>query len=444
MLFWSAPTRVAAYGFAFVLATVISCSDGPSHDGSAGSGGTSAVAGASNALGGTTATAGRPGQSEVGGRLQQGGTTGAATAFGGTRPTLGSALGGAATSTGGAAMSSAGGSGGRTSTSHVGGTTSGGSSSSINGVTLVPDASWACGMAGGIPEPTRGTLVLNAKLQLQENHEVGETQYGHRRMYVVKGGTFTGDKVKGTVLAGGFDFELTLSNGSVELEEILVLRTSDNTPIYLRICGVAPGGAESVRIVPDFEVATSSSAAWLNSGKFVGTRVVDSSRSMLELEIYDVANVAASEPRVQLKDPAGVPNQQWECSGLTGTKGATVFTETVTLGASVSIGASKRGTRNIIPITGGTTSGRVTGAIVAGGGDYQLVGTSTTLDARYALATSDGEYVLVRNCGAMNALAPQFEARVAGSYAFLNDNQYLSSAPGSATGGVSITFYERK
>jgi hypothetical protein len=263
-------------------------------------------------------------------------------------------------------------------------------------------------------------------------------------MIVVKSGTFTGDRLKGTVLSGGLDFELELSNGSVELEEILVLRASDNTPIYLRVCGVATSKATSVRIVPDFEVATSSSLAWLNTGKFAGTRVVDTATSTIHLNVYDISNVAATEERIALKNPAGVPNQAWDCVAATGTKGASVFTETVTLGGSVSIGASKRGTRNIIPITGGTTTGRVAGTVVGGGGDYQLMGSTTTLDARYALATQDGEYVLVRNCGAMNSLVPQFEARVAGPYAFLNGNTYLSSPPGSATGGVSITFYERK
>jgi hypothetical protein len=44
------------------------------------------------------------------------------------------------------------------------------------------------------------------------------------------------------------------------------------------------------------------------------------------------------------------------------------------LGGSLSVGASKRGTCNVIPITG-------------------------TLDARYVLASNDGEFVVVRNCG---------------------------------------------
>jgi hypothetical protein len=324
------------------------------------------------------------------------------------------------------------------------GGTTGLPNTSVADATIVPDSSWTCGMPSGIPAPGLGKLVFTATLQVAATHDVGDTEYGHRRILDIKSGTFTGDRIKGTFLAGGFSFELTLSNGSVELEEINVLRTSDNTPIYLRSCGVAPASDSTVRFVPDFEIASSSPYAWLNTGKFVGTRNVDATNGTIKLDVYDIADAPASTTNIQLKDPAGVPNQPTECATATGTKGTSVFTETVTLGSSISIGASKRGTRNIIPITGGTTSGRVVGTIVSGGGDYQLIGTTTTLDARYVLATNDGEFVLVRNCGTMNALVPQFETRVAGSYAFLNNSKYLSSAPGSATGGVSITFYEQK
>jgi hypothetical protein len=81
----------------------------------------------------------------------------------------------------------------------------------------------------------------------------------------------------------------------------------------------------------------------------------------------------------------------------------------------------------------------VVGKILDGGADYQLSG----LDARYTLAPNDGEFIIVRNCGA-NGLVPVFEARVDGPYAFLNENKYLSSSPSMVGSGVSITFYEKK
>ncbi len=126
-----------------------------------------------------------------------------------------------------------------------------------------------------------------------------------------------------------------------------------------------------------------------------------------------------------------------------------MFTESVTLGASVSVGASKRGTRNIIPITGGTVTGGMllsglSGSVLPGGADYQLIGSTTVLDARYALSSKDGEVIVVRNCGPFGALIPVFETRGRP----LCDPQHeavVSSDPGGAAGGgVSLTFYERK
>ncbi len=312
--------------------------------------------------------------------------------------------------------------------------------------TIVPDRSWACGMADGIPPPTKGTLAFRMALQLGDTHEVGVTPYGHRRVLDVKGGTITGDRFTGTVLAGGFDFELTLSNGVVEDEQIHMLKATDGTIIYLRTCGVALDSASQVRVVPDFEVDSKKSLAWLNTGKFVATRTVDAAGAKLELDVYDVSNVAVGEPRVQVSKPAGVPSQPWDCSKATGGKGTSVFSENVTLGSSLSVGTSDRGTRNVIPITGGTISGKLTGKIVPGGGDYQITppGGTNSLDAKYVLAPNDGEFVVVRNCGPTGALVPLFETRADGPYSFLNANTYVSSDPAFASGGVNITFYERK
>ena len=297
-------------------------------------------------------------------------------------------------------------------------------------------------MADGIPAPDSGTLAFSVSLDVSATHDVGTTQYGKRRQLDVSGGTISGDKLTGTVLRGGLDYELTLANGAIELEEVLIYKTSDNTNIFVRNCGVAAAGDAAVRIVPDIEAPTSGSYSWLNTAKLVGTRVVEGDE--IKIQIYDVSKAAAGTKKVELDDPAGVPNTSWDCVGGNGTQGQSVFTENVTLGSSFSISNAKRGSRNVIPITGGTTSGKVAGRILDGGADYQLAGSSgTTLDARYTLAPSDGHFVIVRNCGPINSLVPEFEAAVDGPYKFLNDGKFLSSAPGSAAGGVSITFYER-
>jgi len=433
---------------------------GNASGGALASGGTSASGGAQ----GTGGTAGSGGTSITGGSRGSGGTLGTGGSFGGeTGGTSGPGTGGSGSggrSNGGADGGSGGttGAGGTPKTGGTSGDASAGGSNGTGGstgsgggtgataATIVPDPSWTCGMPDGIPSPTLGTLAFSVSLTVSAVHDVGTTQFGKRRQLDVSGGTITGDKLKGTVLTGGLDYELTLSTGAMELEEVLVWKTSDNVSIFVRVCGVAAAGDSAIRIVPDIEAPTSGSYAWLNTTKLVGVRTVDSAGSKITLEVYDVSKVTAGDPKVQLKDPAGVPNVSWDCVSATGTNGTSVFTENVSLGSSFSVSNAKRGSRNIIPITGGTTTGKVAGKILNGGADYQLAATggSTTLDARYTLAPSDGNFIIVRNCGPMSSLVPVFEAASDGPYACLTTGKFLSSAPGSGSGGVSITFYERK
>jgi Protein of unknown function (DUF3237) len=62
-------------------------------------------------------------------------------------------------------------------------------------------------------------------------------------------------------------------------------------------------------------------------------------------------------------------------------------------------GASTRGKRRTIPITGGTVRGRLTGRVLAGGADFQLIVSETmaVLDARYTLALDSGARIFVQN-----------------------------------------------
>lgn len=311
-----------------------------------------------------------------------------------------------------------------------------------NASVIVPDPSWDCGAPLGMVPPELGELVFEATLPTDPVILVGETPYGQRRVTGMQEGDFSGSEISGEFLTGGIDFELTLKNDSIEMEQVAMLRTSDDALIYLRSCGVAPPGESVVRFVPDFEVANSTAHAWLNTGTFVATRELDASAQEMKIAVYDVSGVTPPEEEIQLQDPVDSLHQSWECKTSNGTQGATVFTETVTLGASLSVGQSKRGNRNVIPITGGTVTGQFQGVVVPGGADYQLLSGGATLDARYTLKANDGEYLVVRNCGPGDALVPAFEARVEGAYNFLNEGEYLSSGPGSAPGGVSITFYE--
>ena len=310
--------------------------------------------------------------------------------------------------------------------------------------TLVPHASWTCGMPEGIPSPTGAPVVFTATLTVTNIRDLGKTPIGKRQLVELGAGTFDGPKLKATLQEGGLDEPVVLDNGAVELEEILTLKTKDNAFIYLRVCGTAPNESEPMRVVMDFEAPSGGAYAFLNTAKLVGTRELDSGAKTIKLSVYDVAQVAPSAKKISIENPAGVVDQTWDCKTDMGSAGTQVYQEVVNIGDSRTVGASKNGTRNIIPITGGTTTGRIQGSVLPGGGDFQILDTGFVLDARYTLLTHDKELIIVRNCGPADALVPVFETRTDGPYAFMNANNWLSSSPTVGLGTVTLTITEKR
>jgi hypothetical protein len=310
--------------------------------------------------------------------------------------------------------------------------------------TLIPHPTWDCAMPQGIPRQETGALVFEIDIPLERVADVGRTPFGMRRVAVGLEGSVKGPKLSGTVTPGALDFELTLANETVEIEQALVLQASDGSYIYARNAGTGPNAAD-VRVVMDFEAPNDSEHAWLNAGRFVARRELNSSAKALSLRIYDVSSVAVSAVNaLAITKPAAIAAQPWDYrrKDASEQQGEPLITENVTLGASQSVGSTKRGVRNIIPITGGTLSGRLTGKILMGGADYQILSPPATIDAHYLWQTDDGEIIIVRNGGSFGSLVPTFETRVDGPYAYLNTGRYSSSNPGRGQGGVTLTFYE--
>jgi len=312
---------------------------------------------------------------------------------------------------------------------------------------FVPHASWDCGMKDGIPNPENGVLVFEVQIKLDRLAKIGKTPYGDRRVAVGLEGSLSGPKLAGKVMTGSLDYELTLSNGAVEVEDLLVFQTDDGKYIFSRSAGVG-ANAKDIRIAMDFEAPNGSASEWLNTGKYVARRILDEPAKTLTLRVYDVSNVAVKTDganAIRIAKPDGVPPQPWNYRQKDASEkpGKELIVESVGLSPSQRVGASKRGNRNIIPITGGDLSGRITGKVLAGGADYQNLSGPPAIDAHYLWQSSDGEIIIVRNTtSTLGGLVPSFETRVDGPYAYLNTDKFLSSNPGIANGGVKITMYD--
>ncbi len=313
---------------------------------------------------------------------------------------------------------------------------------------LIPHKSWTCGMPAGIPQPEKGVLVFEANMKLDMIYNLGKTQYGQRQVFVVQSGTITGPQITGSVMSGGLDFQLDISNGAMEIEQLLVFKTNDGKYVHFRNAGTAVN-QDDVRMVPDIEAPNNGAYSWLNSGKYAGRRIVDTLAKTMKISVYDISNVAVnpdSTNSITVTQPEDVQDQSWDYRKAFSEKNGNRFiTELVNLGNGQSVGTTKNnGNRNIIPITGGNVTGSINAKIIPAGADYQNLSNPMTIDARYLWQTDDGEIIIVRNGGQFGSLVPTFEVRADSKYAYLNNQLYLSSDPAMGSGGVTITFYESK
>jgi hypothetical protein len=117
--------------------------------------------------------------------------------------------------------------------------------------------------------------------------EVGHTPAGLRRMIPITGGTVTGPRLNGKVLAGGADFQLILGGGTqAHLDARYVIELDDGSRVFVqntalrvaslensqRIMNGQPVNSEEIyfRCQPKME-ATTPAWAWLSESQFIGT-----------------------------------------------------------------------------------------------------------------------------------------------------------------------------
>jgi hypothetical protein len=116
--------------------------------------------------------------------------------------------------------------------------------------------------------------------------EVGQTPAGLRRMIPITGGTVTGARVNGKVLAGGADFQLILNGGTqAHLDARYVIELDDGSRVFVQNTALRVASLENsqrimngqpvnpgdvyFRCQPKLE-ATAPQWAWLSESQFIG------------------------------------------------------------------------------------------------------------------------------------------------------------------------------
>ena len=106
--------------------------------------------------------------------------------------------------------------------------------------------------------------------------DVGAVPHGTRVTFPITGGTFEGERLRGTVLPVGDDWTLRRADGVMELDLRVTLETDDGALVYVTLEGIrddaAPNGTY-FRTVSRFETADAR-YAFLNRMLAVGTGAI--------------------------------------------------------------------------------------------------------------------------------------------------------------------------
>lgn len=103
---------------------------------------------------------------------------------------------------------------------------------------------------------------------------VGRTALGERNIVPITGGTFEGPGIRGTIIPGGWDWQLRRPDGCTQIKADYMLRTDDGVVINVVnsgvLCRSADGGLLAARTTPVFEVPVGK-YDWLGKSAFIGT-----------------------------------------------------------------------------------------------------------------------------------------------------------------------------
>ncbi len=87
----------------------------------------------------------------------------------------------------------------------------------------------------------RTAPLFTLTLEVAGMQAIGVTPNGNRRIGLVAGGTFQGERLRGTVLPGGADWIIVRPDGSTTLDVRLVLQTEDGATIGMTYRGMRHG-----------------------------------------------------------------------------------------------------------------------------------------------------------------------------------------------------------
>lgn len=112
-------------------------------------------------------------------------------------------------------------------------------------------------------------FVFEAVVEVAAGMNLGEGPYGQRGMVPITGGTFEGPDIRGTVLAGGADRQLSRPDGVRMLDALYELQTDDGAVITIHNqVLIPPGQTNRFSLIT---ITAPEAYGWLNESVYVGT-----------------------------------------------------------------------------------------------------------------------------------------------------------------------------
>jgi len=97
--------------------------------------------------------------------------------------------------------------------------------------------------------------LMRLRLTTAATEQIGPTPHGILSIVPITGGSFEGERLRGTVLGGGADWVTAAADGTFELDLRVTLETDDGALIHMTFTGVRDDANHYFRTLPRFETA---------------------------------------------------------------------------------------------------------------------------------------------------------------------------------------------
>jgi Protein of unknown function (DUF3237) len=138
--------------------------------------------------------------------------------------------------------------------------------------------------------PPNTELALELYVTISPAVAVGASDLGTRRFIPITGGHFVGNGIKGEVMNGGADWQLSRPDGVTDVNALYSIKTDDGAVIVVDNRGIivpGNGGIGYARTNPQFH-APQGKYEWLNKTLFVGTITPSTKGGAVIIRVFKV------------------------------------------------------------------------------------------------------------------------------------------------------------